>query len=404
MITQAISSPDGSFFDPNLDKEYLETESLAQRVQSIWAKIYDLTVGNLVKIVHIVRSAIGSFVRDAFFFPLKWPVIANRQEVRDQLQIEEDYSRNFWDPSKPLDSNFSEQAKIREMFLPPQDQTFSIQLGDGRSAKITCRIMQTKATGDHFYNFIQVPGIYGTIDNNIAGSYAYLAAYLNAETGESPLPPARFIVLSENNLNFKPATLEEAGFALLQTLKALKEEFGEIDQLVAHSLGNIFLASALKQIDDPKILPKHLCLDRGPSSLWEASKKYFWGFGRLSYCLAKIGGWTTDLEQEVLAFCQKWKERPHFVVSGVIQDHYFSGDANLCLGNKIQEIEGIHTLVFDPPRQVFHQHAHHNLRSDFLNSRYLTNESNFMNSSENFAEALIRHSLPVIEENKQQIA
>ena len=71
-------------------------------------------------------------------------------------------------------------------------------------------------------------------------------------------------MISENNLNFKPATLDEAGFVLLETLKALRTEFGEIDQLVAHSLGNVFLANALKQADDPKekLLPKHICLDR----------------------------------------------------------------------------------------------------------------------------------------------
>lgn len=402
MSVLAISSTDEVSFDPEIAPDRLKVELLAQKTQSIWDKIYDVTIGNLIKVIHILRNAIGSVVRNAFFFPLKWSVIANMRCVKEQLQIEEAYSRDFWDPSKPLDPNLKNHAEIREKFSPPVDRVFPIHLKDGRTVEITCRIIQTKAGGDHFYNFAQVPGIYTTISNNIGTTHSYLAAYLNEEKGGQPLPPARFIVISENNLNFKPANLDEAGFVLLETLKALKTEFGEIDQLVAHSLGNVFLASALKQASDPKLLPKHICLDRAPTSVWEASKKYFWGFGRVIYLLAKVGGWASDIEQDIFDFCKKWKEKPSILITGVIQDHHFSGSANLCLREKMKKLEHVDVLVFDPPRQIVHEKAHHNLRSDLLNPRYLVGESSFMKSTENLPEAIIRHSLFRIEH--QQIA
>lgn len=380
-------------FSAEIDQDCSRVAQLAQRTQWIWEQIYEITIGNLIHVVHVIRSAIGSVVRDVFFFPLKWSVIANRQTVRDQLQIEETYYRNFWDLSKPLDPNLKDQAKIREKFAPPEDRVFPIGLKDGRTMEITCRIIQTKEEGEHFYNFVQVPGIYTTNSNNIGATHPYLSAYLNTETEEQSLPPARFIMISENNLNFTPATLDEAGFVLLETLKTLKREFGEIDQLVAHSLGNIFLANALKQVDCPNLLPKHICLDRGPTSIWESSGKYFLGLGRLMYFLGKVGGWTSDIEQDVVDFCQKWEDKPSLLITGVIQDHHFSGSANLCLGKKITKIEGIDVLVFDPPRQMVHEHAHHNLRADFLNPRYLVGESDFMKSLENLPEAIIRHSL-----------
>jgi hypothetical protein len=236
-------------------------------------------------------------------------------------------------------------------------------------------------------------GIYSTIQNNIVGTYPYLAAYLNAENEGKPRPPARFIVFTENNLNYKPISIDEAGLVFLETLKVLRSEFGEIDQLVAHSLGNIFLTSALKQIDDPKILPKHICLDRGPSSIFEASKKYFWGLGGILYFILEFGKWAADLQQDLVDFCMKWKERPPIVIAGVLQDHHFSGEANLCLGAKINQVDGVDVLVFDLPQQIVHPQAHHNLSADSLNPRYLTRESDFIKTSENFSEAIIRHSL-----------
>jgi hypothetical protein len=403
MSDLSISSSNEVFFDPGLSivEDYSKIEEVTQKIQSIWAQIYDATIGNLIKIVHIVRNAIGSVIRDAFFFPLKSAII-NKQWVQERLKIEENYCRDFWDPTKPLDPNLNLHAQIREKFIPPEDRIFPIQLKDGKTVEITCRIIQTKQSGDHFYNFAAVPGLFATISNDIGSTHPYLAAYLNAYKEAESLPPARFMVISENNLNFKPATLDEAGFVLLETLKILKGEFGEIDQLVAHSLGTVFLANALKQADDPKFFPNHICLDRGPTSIWEASKQYLLGLGRLIYLLAKCGGWTSDIEQDVIGFCQKWENKPSLLITGVIQDHQFYGSANLCLGEKIKKNKDIEVLVFNPPRQLVHDQAHHSLKVDFFHPLYLIVDSGFMKPLENLPEAIIRHSLPVVE--KQEIA
>lgn len=372
-------------------------KTLAYKALLVWNRIYgEHLLPRLIKIDAVVRSVFSPVVANPFFFPLKWPLIANIKAVRSQLKIEAAYYRDFWDPSKPLDPNLKDHALIREKFALPQDRIIPIQLKDGKSANITCRVIQTKESGETFYNFVQVPGIYTTISNNIGAIHPYLAAYLNAGK-QGSAPPARFIMISENDLDIKPSSLEEAGWILLQTLKALKKEFGEIDQLVAHSLGTIFLASALKQADDPTELPNHLCFDRGPTSIWETSKHYFLGLGRLIYFLAKWGGWNADIEEEIVLFCQKWQERPSMLITGVVQDHHFSGSANLCLGQKLKQIEDIDILVFDPPNQIVHERAHHNLRSDHFNSKYLVNQSDFLEPMENLPEAIIRSSLPMLE-------
>lgn len=391
MSVESVAASGDLPYCVEFDEEPSKFQELAKKTQSIWAKIYDVVFCDYIYVVHIVRNAIATLVRNAFFFPLKWSVIANMKSVRDQLQIEETYVRDFWDVSKPIDPNLKDHARIKEVFTTPEDKVFPIQLKDGRTCEITCRIIETKGGGEFFYNFVHVPGIYTTISNNIGGIHPYLAAYLNAEKQGETLPPARFIIVSENNLNIKPETLDEAGLILLETLKVLQVEFGNIDQLVAHSLGTVFFANALKQADSPNILPKHICFDRGPTSIWEASKKY--RLGRLLYLLVNTGRWASDIEQDIVDFCSRWKERPSLLVTGVIQDHHFSGDANLCLGEKINKIEDVEVLVFDPPRQLVQENAHHNLRADFFNSRYLVKGSNYLKSSENLPDAIVRHSL-----------
>ncbi|HSW72595.1 MAG TPA: hypothetical protein VLG44_04230 [Chlamydiales bacterium] len=391
MSVESISASGDLPCYAELEEEPSIIEELAQKTQSIWCQIYDVVFCDYLYIVHIVRNAISAVARNAFFFPLKWSVIANMKSVRDQLQIEETYARDFWDVTKPVDPNLKDHARIKEVFDHPEDKVFPIQLKDGGTCEITCRIIETKRRGEFYYNFVHVPGIYTTIYNNIGGIHPYLAAYLNAEHEGEPLPPARFIIVSENNLNIKPETLDEASLILLETLKALQVEFGNIDQVVAHSLGTVFLANALKQADSPNLLPKHICFDRGPTSIWEASKKYRLGY--LLYLLVSKSRWASDVEQDIVDFCGKWKERPSILVTGVIQDHHFSGGANLCLGEKINKINDVQVLVFDPPRQLVQENAHHNLRADFFNSRYLVWESNYLKSSENLPEAIVRHSL-----------
>ena len=181
MSISAISSAIAVVSKTPTDKRDWEIENHPKKTQSIWARIYYAIIGVFSKIIQIARSSIGAVVRDAFFFPLRCPLIANRQQARKQLQIEDAYNRDFWDPKKPLDPNFKEQSKIREKFAPPEDRTLNIQLKDGKTVQITCRILQTKAKGVNCYNFVQLPGIYASISNTIGTIYPYLAAYLNSE-------------------------------------------------------------------------------------------------------------------------------------------------------------------------------------------------------------------------------
>ncbi len=99
-------------------------EMVVQKTQSIWYQIYEGVTGNLLKVVHVARNAIGSVIRDAFFFPLKCARITNSETVQNLLQIEETYYRNFWDLSKPVDPALKSHARIRELFDPPEDRIF----------------------------------------------------------------------------------------------------------------------------------------------------------------------------------------------------------------------------------------------------------------------------------------
>ena len=102
--------------------------------------------------------------------------------------------------------------------------------------------------------------------------------------------------MSANNFDFVPSHIDQVGAVVVEALKLFEKKYGKIDQLVAHSLGTVFLANALKQVEDTHFLPEKICLDRGPISTWEASKKYFGGLGRLIYYLAKAGGWAEDVQ------------------------------------------------------------------------------------------------------------
>ncbi len=385
MPIEAVASLGELSFEMLEDEEPLEVS--AEKALSIWDQIFGYASDGILRIFHILRAAIGTAIRDPFVFPLKCPLLIKQQWVQDQIQIEEKYTSDFWNPAMPLDPSCKTHGMIRDVFAPPQDRVFTIQLKNGAEVEITCRIMETKEKPT--YNFVHIPGIYSTIQNNIRGIYPFMEAYVKAKE----IPAGRFIVISENNLNYKPTSIDEAGHILMQTLKALKEEFGEIDQILAHSLGIAFLSNVFKQTEDP-FLPKNICFDRGFASSWEASKKYFWGLGRLFYLFAKFGNWASNVEDDIFQYCHKFKERPSIVIVGVEQDHYFSGAANLSLSSKLRTTPGVQIMHFDPPRQLAHQYAHHNLMADLLNPLYLQHESDFMLESENFPEAIIRHSLP----------
>lgn len=398
---QVKDSSDYSFHNQS---ETTLLSQVAHKARSIWATIFGITISPVLKVIDIARTLIGNVVRDLFFFPLKCSFIANLNFVKQLMKIEEDYYRSYWDPSKPLDPNLKDHGKVRALFDPPRDQEFSVQTKSGKEVKMTCRIYETKAKEGQYYNFVQVPGIFATISNNIGPTHSYFSSYINSCKNQSDLPPARFIVVSENNLNYKPESMEEAGYILKETLAALNKEFGEIDQVVAHSLGTILLASALKQTETDSTLPKHICFDRGPISVWEASKRKFFGIGCLLYLFVKMGRWDEDLEESIDLFCKRRNHKSSILITGAAQDHHFPGNANLVSSEKLKRNENVQRLLFDVPRQIFHQDAQHNLRPDLLNSNYLLCDTDYMQPSECLSDAIIRHSISRHYEEKQQIA
>ncbi len=364
-------------------------ETVAETVSTVWNSVYSSSVGVVSRVYHILRSAIGAPVRDLFFFPLSIMDFSLMKSLfpntAKQLQIEEAYGSDFWNPSKPLDPNFPLQQKMRNAFSV-REQAVLIETETGKTVQVTCRIIESKGLRQRSpaYNFVYAPGIFNTVRNTAAGIYPYLAAYLKKKEHNRSLPPARFMIISENDIQdkdtaspYRPASMEEAGTIFHHTVHALQAQYGKADQLAAHSMGCIFAASALKHFE-ARDLPKNLSLDRGPTSIWEISKKRLFSLGWCTiYPLAKLVGWSLDLEQQLADLCARIQNL-RILISGVEQDHHFSGTANLCLGEttrKLQLAGRVNVLYFDPPRQVVHEAAHHNLRSDYLRSLYLKHPS-----------------------------
>lgn len=343
---------------------------------------------------NLFRDWMGEFLRDAFFLPIP----ANpTPAIQKGLKREEDFVAAFWNAGKATDLNYPYQEKIREIFTV-NDQPIKMLTTDGKLLQITCRIIEPKIKSDaKSYNCVHVLGNISTISNNIDTPYPYLAAYLEEKKKDPTLSPARFVLISQYDMQvdgapFKPRSLDEAGLILKKTLDTLYETYGEIDHLVAHSLGSIIFASALKHFEgDAKAFPQHIHFDRAPSSIEAASKTQ--SFGSILHFLATLSGWSVDIGKELADFYLKNPKVP-CIVSGVKYDFYFPGPASLHEHKKIKEISQVKVLIFDPPHQLFHMRAHHGLRADLLNGHYLVDHSDrqFLREKEHLATASMRHT------------
>lgn len=332
----------------------------SDKTQSIWQR---------------VRETVGSWIRDTFFIPLP-PVLPPYAEVI--LNREKEFVSRFWDPSHPVDPNYPLQAEIRDAFHITDQQIATYV--DGKQLITTCRIIESKEKGEKYLNFAQVMGSVATIDNDITTSYPYLAAYLERRKEDAALPPARFILISHYQTNseeglWRPKTIEEWGKALTQLVETLSKKYQKIHCLIGHSVGTVPLGAALNSLS-PSAIPSLLCFERAPSSIESLSKDY-WG-SSLLYLLAKQTGWSIDLGKELHTFCQK-EENPSCIISGVLQDYYFRDAAGLPNHPLVAELETQNkakVYLFNPPNQLFHPRAHHNLRADLLNGNYLIRSSN----------------------------
>lgn len=357
-----------------------------QKIKQTVAAVWTWMCHTVSKIWIVPRNAIGGVIRDAFFFPLK------KVMLQAQIQKEQTYAENFW--TGPLDPNLRNQAIIRRDYSVSY-KNIDINLPSGKTVNLTYRIIESKNRGSsHFYNFVEVPGNTATVYNNITSIYSYISSYVDMKRSR----PARFISISEYNIkDYAPVTLEEGGFILSQALDKLSQKYGRMDQAIGHSLGCILLAAALEffSIDNIKAIPRNICFDRGPTSITKAAQKYWYGY--LVVPFAWLTGWTLNIQDELVKFCERFKQDVcSFVVTAVVKDHHFINDANLSKGKKIHSLEDkgrVKIVVTDPPLQHLHEMAHHSTKCDNLNHLHINEDKNhFVQPNETIASAIIRHS------------
>jgi hypothetical protein len=217
---------------------------------------------------------------------------------------------------------------------------------------------------------------------------------------------------------YKVKTLdEEAGKILNMTVKALSQKYGDIHHLLAHSLGAIVTAAALKHfcIEDPVKegksltgrvsvlkkagIPKHITFDRGPSSVESLSKLYTGGFFLLPF--ARLSGWDLDFGKEIANFMKITREAgPSITVINTAKDHRFGKGVNLYDNPYIQELarEGkITAVLLDQPMQCVIDLAQHSLRLDKWNKYHVIEGSGLEKMKgieKSFAHAIIEQSIP----------
>lgn len=354
----------------------------------LWSK----TRGEIAqKAMAVFQRYIGSQIRDTYFMVLA-------QQARNEVLAEEQsYYTNFLNKSHGLDTNFPHQELIRNTFtLSYYEHT--ITLRSGAEVTLSCPVFshassQTQET----YTYVHIGGNMTTADNNINWFYPPIAAFLDKHRGRE-LPSASFTLLSayqwrtQQQETWRPETLDEAGYAIARALKAM----GKPTAVHATSLGVIYLSHALKYLT--RDFFSSLWLDRGPTSLEEARKRYSHGW--IKAYGAWLSGWSFDVETAL----RDWNiasQNTQVIVIGVKHDSHFSDTANLCNCNYLKELQQqksdkLTVLHFNPPTQTTagSRSTHHSVAINHFNAEYATDDATraFFQGNENLAHALIRTS------------
>ena len=359
---------------------------IEERTKTVWERI---------------KLFIGGYIRDNFFWALN---SLTSEAQRNMLQEETAFFRDFWDRSVPFSPRWPERREIIDTFTKKET---SLDVNTSQRITVDCCSIEVEGVDmrEPHYNFVVAMGNLSNIRNNIAGVYPFIKAYLAKRREDPTIPPARFILISQYDLkqgrtSYKPETIDQAGQILGSTLSSLHEKYGPIHQLVGHSLGAIVMGAALKHINRSH-LPRNIYFDRGPSSIYEASKNKLGG--SILYQLARVSGWDIDLGKEISEFCGSHPELPSIVISGVKKDHHFPGSAALTQSPRITRLATESTLdvvEFDFPGQDVHEMAQHNIGNDELNGYNLLprdiERSRFsLGIEESMAQAIIARSLPL---------
>ncbi len=353
--------------------------SVSNKIQKVWNSF---------------KESIGGAIRNTFFLPL-----ANKLSIENQNKLRKEvlFYQDFWNPEKPLNPELPYQEAIRKNFVQKKESR-SIE-ANGKQLQIEYSIIESKnSLSLPAQNLVFILGNTSTLDNNIVTPYPFLASYLKKTEGLFFPAPLRIICISqyailENGEFYRAKTLDESGLILTETLKSISLEKGPIAQIVAHSLGTIILASALKYLSNEKdLLPSHLYFDRGPSSIELASYKKLGNWaGWVTHKLAQFSGWDLNLGFEIQKHLKNRKNQT-VILSEVPHDAHFGG-VSLPSSPYLQDLKedkGFYKIAFDFADQLQHLVSHHSKHNGFLNGYHLLPRNpEFLKNNESMSDKLM---------------
>ena len=351
---------------------------------------------------------LGRILRDVLFYPLNSCLGMNakkNEKLYKSLQTEIGFYTKFWKGNEPTDLNLKSSELIRKNYIV-YDQPVVVSLEGGKKITASCRIVESKdCPPENVFNALVVPGNLSTHNSNLIGFYDFLVAHSKQEKAS----PVRFFVFGHYEMQLEdtphrkipyiPPTLDAAGEILKRTIITLEEKYGKLNLIHGHSLGCITIASMLKK-SGPELLPALFHFDRGPSSIHEASKTYW--FGWVLDAITRWSGLAIHIDEEIRHYFKLCKKADQLklqksgcIITGVENDFVFPNKANLATCenlNKLQKRMRFAKWVFNPPSQMSHSRAHHAWRLMNFNKSYLTSSAGNveMHSQENLAQTILR--------------
>ena len=327
-------------------------------------------------------NVVVDFIRRTFFFHQAKNYLSTS---RNKDTTTTPYAR-FFDPKLP-DDNYPLQKKIQKTF-----NVFDQDIVIGK-LKYRVRVLETKnCPVQGAFNHFIAQGTTSNLDNNIHNAYPHLAAYLKAKKTNPSLKGGRFVIATPYSMTFEktqgaeevpylPSNFDEWGLVLKKTLETLTEAYGKFDAVSAHSLSNIPIVALLNHFKDEdfkKLFPKKLLLAHGPSSLKEVSKNvprgiypygWFLGVGLLMYLLAKLFGWTLELDTTLVSQLQRMQKvakeslkKSHLIITKAHHDSFFPHGSGLANSRKLKDLKGViafSRLGFDSHHTVRHRESQH---------------------------------------------
>lgn len=349
---------------------------------------------------------VGQYIRQHLVFPL--------EGLRDEVILKE-LDRARWISSELFwevpfeDLRYPRHKSIKEEFIR-YDKTVEIQVED-KTINLQLRIIESKnCPKEGVKNHLIVQGNAGTADNNMPYIGSFLDAHLKQQEELGTSIPARFVVFSHyghksvcagKESAYYPGDLEEWGFLFKKVVETIVDNYGSLQLIAAHSLGNIPVIESLKHISNEeftRLFPQTLLLAQGPSNLYEFSKNIplemecypnGWsvlGIGALAYYLAKWTGWNIELDKTLVERLKSLPESEQIadklkssqiVITQMEYDYYFPGKAGLASSDLLEEVNNkvnLYRLTFNPSLAWGIKRGQHNYNMSWLQRQDLTRE------------------------------